>query len=389
MTVPDATLRELAVAAGADAGGVDPELLGDFLPALAGSLGSGRAPARALLQRSRARGRDAARQGVALPALLDLYLSAARRLWRELPAADGPAVAAAGDALLHAIDDVVAALAAGYQQARQGLLREEASARREFVDDLLSGRADVAGLLRRASGFGLDLSRPHAVLVLRAERPVADTAPLVPTLERTLGGGAADVLVASKEGALVAVVGAADDAAVRVLAQQVADVLRPVDEHVDLRRRAALGRWRLGVGRAAPGAAGVLASYEQARDALELAERIGSVENVVFARDLLAYQVLLRDRTAITDLIRTLLGPLTEARGGAAPLLETLAAYFAAGSNTARAARALHLSVRAVTYRLQRVRELTGADPAAPRDAFALHAAVLGARLLGWPDTDL
>ena len=103
------------------------------------------------------------------------------------------------------------------------------------------------------------------------------------------------------------------------------------------------------------------------------------------AQDLLAYQVLLRDRAAIADLITSLLGPLTQARGGAQPLLDTLAAYFAAGSNTAQASRELHLSVRAVTYRLDRVRALTGANPASPRDAFALHAAVLGARLLGWP----
>jgi DNA-binding PucR family transcriptional regulator len=41
-------------------------------------------------------------------------------------------------------------------------------------------------------------------------------------------------------------------------------------------------------------------------------------------------------------------------------LLRTLQAYFAAGGNAAEAGRRLHLSVRAVTYRLQRVRELTG-----------------------------
>jgi DNA-binding PucR family transcriptional regulator len=43
--------------------------------------------------------------------------------------------------------------------------------------------------------------------------------------------------------------------------------------------------------------------------------------------------------------------------------------------------------VRAVTYRLDRVRELTGFDPADPADRFSLHAAVLGARLIGWPES--
>ena len=77
------------------------------------------------------------------------------------------------------------------------------------------------------------------------------------------------------------------------------------------------------------------------------------------------------------------------ARGGARPLLETLDAYYATGGvSTATAAR-LHLSVRAVTYRLQRVRELLGTDPTDPAQRFTLHAAVLAARLLRWPEVPL
>jgi DNA-binding PucR family transcriptional regulator len=43
--------------------------------------------------------------------------------------------------------------------------------------------------------------------------------------------------------------------------------------------------------------------------------------------------------------------------------------------------------VRAVTYRLARVKELTGRDPADPAQELALHVAVVGARLLDWPAT--
>jgi DNA-binding PucR family transcriptional regulator len=45
--------------------------------------------------------------------------------------------------------------------------------------------------------------------------------------------------------------------------------------------------------------------------------------------------------------------------------------------------------VRAVTYRLARVRALTGKDPAHPAEALALQVAVIGARLLDWPATPL
>ena len=67
-----------------------------------------------------------------------------------------------------------------------------------------------------------------------------------------------------------------------------------------------------------------------------------------------------------TALDGALLAPLARARGGAGPLLATLEAYYACGGVAAQAARRLHLSVRAVTYRLARIKELTGSDPGDP-----------------------
>jgi len=97
------------------------------------------------------------------------------------------------------------------------------------------------------------------------------------------------------------------------------------------------------------------------------------------------YRVLGRDQAAIVDLVRDVLAPLDQARGGAEVLLETLREYFNAGEVATEAARRLHVSVRTVTYRLARVAELTGHRVADPDQRFALHAAVLGARLLEWP----
>jgi sugar diacid utilization regulator len=147
--------------------------------------------------------------------------------------------------------------------------------------------------------------------------------------------------------------------------------------------------WRIVVGRSYPGPSGVARSYEEAAEALDVAQRLALPEPVADAADLLIYQVLLRDREAITDLVRTVLTPLEAARGGAAPLLATLAAYFSHGGVATAAARDLHLSVRAVTYRLARVRDLTGRDPTVPADALTLQVAVIGARLLDWPATPL
>jgi DNA-binding PucR family transcriptional regulator len=133
----------------------------------------------------------------------------------------------------------------------------------------------------------------------------------------------------------------------------------------------------------------VRTSYDEASGVLGLAARLQLRDRVLRASDLLVYQVLLRDRAAMIDLIATVLTPLLDARGGAEPLLATLRAYFAAGTNTALAARELHLSVRAVQYRLDRVRHLTGYHPDHPDQRFTLQTAVLGARLVDWPATPL
>lgn len=391
-----ARLAEVAAAAAHDAGGLDPALLGDFLAAAVRSSESGQRLRRAELARFRQLGGDAAGAGVAIRALVDLYLSASWRLWSELPAvagqpADGADIAdvvRAGEALLRAGADAVAAVTEGFQLTRRSLVRREEAERREFVDDLLLGRSDVRALLERAATYGLDLSGPHAVGVVRAERAFHDGAPLLGTVERALLGskGDAHVLVTTKSDQLVVVFAAPDHAAVEQVAAQLTTVLGSPDaEGVQLRRPSGVGRWLLGLSRPRVGALAVRASLDEARRVLELADRLALPGPVLDAADLLVYQVLLRDTAAMHDLVAGLLSPLLRARGGAEPLLATLRAYFDAGGNAARAARALHLSVRAFTYRLERVKALTGHDPADPEQRFALQTAVLGARVLGWP----
>lgn len=387
MDVPDDVLAEVAAAGAADSGGVPVELLGDFLATVGAAATAGARIPPGRVRAFRSLGDRAARQGVALRALLDLYLSAAWRLWRHLPpvthAADNPdGVVTAGEVMLHAVDDVVAALAEGYQLARRALVRAQESARREFIDDLLGGATDVVTLLHRAVGFGLDLSGPHAVATVEAERPFDDGLPLIATLERSIQGikGDAQALLASKEGRLVVVFAAPDRAAVDHLVGQVGATLEASQGG-----RMAMGAWRIGLGRSGVGADAVVGAYRDSLDALDLAGRLGLDGPVIDARDLLVYRMLLRDRAALADLVESTVGGLRSARGGPGPLLDTLAAYFATGGNAAACARELHLSVRAVTYRLDRVRDLTGLDTDRPEDRFALHVAVFGARLLDWP----
>ncbi|WP_415973963.1 PucR family transcriptional regulator [Rhodococcus sp. 077-4] len=390
-------LDSVAAQAASDAGGLDVAFLGSFLDVLTDAVDAGVPLSRTQLREFRAQGDAAARAGVALRALLDLYLTSAWRLWRELPAvvsaAEDPAgVVTAGEVMLRAVDDAVAELAEGFQLARRTLVRAEVLARREFVDDLLSGTSDVAGVLQRAQTFGLDLSSPHVVAVVRSTTPFTDASSAIALVERSVQGskGDAELLVATKQDRLILVFPAPDFEAVDHVLTRAGRALgtsAPVSsDSVDLRRKGEYGRTQIGVGRPRGGAVGVAASYREALDALDLASSLGLDAPVVDARDLLVYRVLISDRAAIADLVDTLLTPLLAARGGAGPLLETLQVYFDTGANTASTARRMHLSVRAVTYRLSRIKDLTGQDVGNPVEAFALHTAVLGAMLLDWPE---
>ena len=377
--------RRTGSAPGSDvAANPDPssELLGEYLVLLEQAWRSGARASRHDLDAIRRLGGIAAQKGMTAETAAGLYLAAASRFWRDRPpdahGHDATAIWAAGDAVLHVVDDAVAALVEGHQARRREAAQEEGALRRRFVEDLLRGDADVAALVERAEPFGLDLARPHQVaLAWPAAGQAADTA--APVLERRVVDryGDREVLVATKDDLVV------------VLVPELADDPRPdVGEHVYAAlaagRRA--GPWRVGVGRPHAGAYGVARSYEEAREALALMRRLHLETPVLRARDLLVYRVVGRDHAALVDLVQAALTPLLAARGGAEPLLRTLETYFASGGNVTDTARRLHLSVRAVDYRLDRVRALSGFDVADAHARFTLNVAVVGARLLGWPD---
>lgn len=383
-SVSEEWLRAVAAAAAEDSR-APVELLGEYLPVLARAALGGRRPDAWDLDAVRDLGRQAATQGVSARRAVALYLSAAWRLWRELPvalrSAEPDQVRDAAEAVLRVVDDAVGVLVDGHSSERRDMTRHEEALRRAFIDDLLRGDADVSAMVERAQPFGIDLGKPHhvALVALPDAGPAIDRSAVV--LERAVVDrfGDRDVLVATKDGRIVVVVPAApipgapagDDVAPAIHEQVVRLELGP--------------RRRVAAGRAYPGAYGVARSYEEAREALVFAERLRLDAEVVGTRDLLVHRVLGRDQTAIVDLVRAVLAPLDVVRGGADVLLDTLQAYFDAGDVATEAARRLGVSVRTVTYRLARIDQLSGYSAARPAQRFALHAAVLGARLLDWP----
>ncbi|MEU9607494.1 helix-turn-helix domain-containing protein [Streptomyces sp. NPDC048057] len=321
---------------------------------------------RALL---RARGERAAEAGLGLRAAVRAQLALARSVVPELPRA------AAGD-LLATVEEAVDAFAEGHERAQRLAVRQEEAARREFIDDLLYGRSDLGRVAERAERFGLLLSQAHAVAVAQGAEPYDDGYPVTRGIETSLltRFGDRHILLTTKDGRVICIAPGDRGDVLRFFAKQA---------------YAAMDGGQVAIGRAHPGAGGVVHSYEEALNALDLAARMDLDAPVLHAADLLVYPVLTRDRQAMADLVRSVLGPLKSARGGARPLLDTLTAYFDTGCVSAEAARRLSLSVRAMTYRLDRIRKLTGADPSDPVHRYTLQTAVIGARLLDWPEQEL
>ena len=387
----DSWLAEVAQGACRDVGDVPIELLGDYLPLLADAATAGREPDAVELDAIGSLGRRAAESGVSAGSAVQLYLSAARRLWKQLPAVvrsrDSEVVRAAAAAVLNVVDQAVARLAEGYTDARRQMVRWEETLRREFIDDLLRGDADVGKLVERAEPFGLDMARPHQVALAAPAGRLDETEAAIGALERAVvrWAGDRDVLVAAKDGSIVAVAPADTDVpGPRTGPRTLGELLL-----TEVERSSRSQPWRVTVGRPYPGSYGIARSYEEAREGLTMAVRLGLDGPLLAAEQLLIYRVLLRDQPAIADLVQSVLGRLVEARGGAEPLLATLDAYFATGGVTTETARRIHLSVRAVTYRLERIKTLTGYDPTDPAQRFTVHTALLGARLLGWPQRAL
>jgi sugar diacid utilization regulator len=342
--------------------------------------GPGPRPAVTDLADLKAAGARAAERGATVGEAVDLYLATTARLRAGESGPD--AVTVAADGLLEALRRTVPALVDGYQSAGRTKMRLEETARVEFVDDLLRGDTDVASMLQRGEHFGLDLSASHQVVLLAPRG-----GHLLEPLDESLLGRAArelhghrDVLVTTRDGYLVAVLPA------RSTVEDVDAVARALQRAMS--RSSPRTPWRAAAGRPEPGVYGVARSYRQARESVELIERLHPDRDLVPTRDLLIYRVLGRDRVALADLVESVLTPLDGARGGPKPLLATLEAYFACGENATEAARRLHVSVRTVTYRLARIAQLTGYDPTDPTQRLTLHTAVVGARLLPWPGPD-
>ncbi len=247
-------------------------------------------------------------------------------------------------------------------------------ARERQVADLLYGRlATTAAAIARGHALGINANEPVVVGLFDLDAGVAGVPRTRELIARTLGPSAAEN-VAPIDGLVgVLIGGRVSDAARRALQQQL-DQLSPSESAV------AFSEPLEGVV-AAP------AGVRQARFALEL-RRNSAIEqrviNCADVDDLGVYTLLypLRDDPALAAFKSSLLGELDkyDQRRGS-ELISTLEAYLRAGGALSEAAEQLGIHRNTLSYRLQRISELTGRDLSDPGERLLLHLAVLSLRL--------
>ncbi len=121
----------------------------------------------------------------------------------------------------------------------------------------------------------------------------------------------------------------------------------------------------------------VPAAVREAQQALTLVTAMPDAENRPYSTDELLVELAVARQPALRERLTGLLAPLQQGTD----LRRTLEALFDCGLDRQRTTAALHIHRRSLTYRIQRIRELTGLDPSTAHGIQLLRAALTASRL--------
>lgn len=299
-------------------------------------------------------GRERLHMGMPLESVLHAYRICGREAWTALCAAVLPGeehlLAQLGARWMDVVDRTSSALARAYLAASHERLRAVDSRRRELVEALLSADdpAEVAAVSLR---FSTALAPAYVPVLVAGSGAAAGIDALLAAAPRGSLGGHRST-------------GGTD----RVL------LLVPERLSTSLARAGAVVAW----GRPAACGRALLDEVRSVEQLLTTALAEGHREGAFGPDDLLVEQLLLGNERVAEALRRRVVDVLRD-RDPAAVLVPTLREYLATGS-VPETGRRGHVHPNTVSYRLNRVRELTGLDPRVPREAALL---VLG---LGLPE---
>ncbi|MGW5655159.1 helix-turn-helix domain-containing protein [Streptomyces humi] len=246
---------------------------------------------------------------------------------------------------------------------RRSVAETENRVRGDLLTDLLTAPdRDPAGLVSRGRRLGIDLDRPHLLLVARtcdaARERLADAA-----VQYLFGCGGVS---AEHEGAVVLLLpcdGTGPGEAARGAAGQLGQLTgAPVTV--------------AGAGPAA-GPRGIADGHAEALRCLRALHVLGREGHGASVAELGFLGVLLGDLHDVDGFVTATLGPLLDydAQRGT-QLVRTLRAYFDCGGSLTRAKEALHVHVNTVVQRLDRIQVLLGPDWNTPEQTLELQLAL-------------
>jgi hypothetical protein len=275
-----------------------------------------------------------------------------------------PTLAAAGeeralrDAVLRFSREVAFAAARVYARAAETRGAWDARLQALLVDALL--RSDTPDVVTsRAAALGWSNTTPVAVAVGRS--PGGEPQAVLFGLHRAARRIGIEALGGVHGERLIAVLGGA------------ADPLRATEKLLS-----AFGEGPVVVGPAVGSLEDATGSARAALAGYRAAPAWPAAPRPVSAADLLPERALAGDVEARRILRREVFGSLARAGG---ELLETLDAFVAAGGVLEGTARTLFVHPNTVRYRLRRITDITGLNPASPRAAYALAVALTIGRL--------
>jgi hypothetical protein len=307
---------------------------------------------RAIMEKFCAIGGAAAREGRTLDALQDALRLGARVAWRWLCEADAGLdrreLSRVGEAIFAYLDELAAACARGYAEAR---VRAAGDRQRRLLAAIVSdppSRAELVASLARAAGWLL----PDQVAVVVLGQRQQDGLLLPPGVLADWTGPEPCLLVPDPDGP-------GRQAAIdRVL------------------RDRALGGRAAAIGPSVPLARAAM-SLRWARHALRLARAGAIPAGPVRCDQHLSTLLILADEDLAAVLRGRCLAPLARLRPAQRDrIAETLLAWLQLGENAAEVAQRIHVHPQTVRYRMRQIHELFGDQLRDPDQRFELQLAL-------------
>ena len=252
--------------------------------------------------------------------------------------------------------------------------------RGELLEELIaSGGHDAETMLRRAAYLGYNLAAPHALFVFAPEQSVrmpgaenhGNRSSVTSAIEAQVGARLSGAMVLSRVDGTVVATPLRDGTVAE--ARSIAEALKR-----DV-QRAESGLPLVTMGRICRTPDDFAVAFREAKRAITLARSLGVHDRVMAFEDLGVYRLLL-DLPRASDAVQyadELLAPLAAYDSEhESSLVATLEAWLEANGTLQQAARALSIHVNTLTYRLQRIRELTGIDLNDSDSRLGLHLAI-------------